>query len=157
MSVLRNPRTTAWQAERQPRGPFGKARCAIFSPTLASMDFDTAIDAAFRFHFMPRCCQFKPKVIDFWHTNWYMWSIWKDRHATHPHHRKKHESRVVALISRQSPVAKHCRQWRPNGQSPQTMGNDGVDGDDGYWMLCCLRHGGEVQTAALHHLTRRMT
>lgn len=157
MSALRSPRTTAWQAERQPRGSFGHTRCAFY-PLAISMDISVPLGTTLHFHSTPQCTSLLPKVIDFRRINWYMWSKWNGNiSTTDQHHREKHRSRMAVLTNSRSPSARHCRQQHLNVWKPQPIGSDDVDGDDGYWMLCCLRHGGEVQTAALHHLTRRMT
>lgn len=79
MSALRSPRTTAWQAERQPHGSFGHTRCA-FHPSAMSTDISVPLGTTLHFHSMPQYANFAPKVIDFKRINWYMWSTWKRGH-----------------------------------------------------------------------------
>lgn len=157
MSALRSPRTTAWQAERQPHGSFGHTRCA-FHPSAMSTDISVPLGTTLHFHSMPQCTSLLPKVIDFRHRNWYMWSIWKRGVSTvYQHHREKHRFRMAVLTNRRSPAAKHRRQRRPNGLSPQSMGGDGVDGGGESWIFCRLRRGRESQTTTLHQSAGRAT
>lgn len=130
MSALRNPRTTAWQAERQPHGSFGQPRCAIStqSVSVSLMDFRIPIGATLRFHFAP-------KVIDFRRINWYMWSIWKRGVSTvYQHHREKHRFRMKMPISHQSLLARHHHpQERPSISTLREAANGGAGSEERSW------------------------
>lgn len=134
MSVLRSPRTTAWQAERQPHGSFGHTRCAFY-PSAMSMDISVPLGTTLHFHPTLQYTSLLPKVIDFKRTNWYMWSIWKRGVSTvYQHHREKHRFRMKMPISHQSLLARcHHPQESPSISTLREAANGGAGSEERSW------------------------